>query len=129
MSFVPENPLEETLLQATTSSTARRDFFRLLLASDVLVVGEKADDGRLKIVISERDGKKYISIFTSPTRLKNHAQTTVKTLTLAGRMLFERTRGVTVLVNPSDEHPAELTPAMIAQILDARDSPFKTTLN
>jgi len=129
MTFIPENPLEESLLRGTRSAMARREFLRMLLISEVMVVGEKAEDGRLKIVASERDGRKYISVFTSPTRLKSHAQKTVNTLTINGRMLLERTRGVTVLVNPSDEHPAELTPELVAEILDPNAGSIKPTLN
>ncbi|MBV9993235.1 MAG: SseB family protein [Alphaproteobacteria bacterium] len=129
MSFVPENPLEEALLRGTRSPMARREFFRMLLVSDLVVVGQKSEDGRLKIVSSERDGRKYVSAFTSAARLKNHVHKTVNTLTMNGRMLLERTRGVTVLINPSEEYPAELTPELIAEMLETKDVSFKTLLN
>jgi hypothetical protein len=126
MTFEPENPMEEALMRAE-SPAARREFYRLLLTSDVLVVGRKAEDGRLQIVTSERDGQKYVTVFTSQTRLKNHVQKTVNTLTMNGRLLLERTRGVTLLFNLSDEYGGEIKPAEVERILG--ESPFKIALN
>jgi len=129
MTFVPENPLEEALLRSNKSAMARRELYSVFLTSDVLVVGRKSEDGKLQIVVSERDGKKYVSVFSSPTRLKNHVQKTVNTLTINGRLLLERTRGATLLVNPSDQYGGELSPELVAEMLDPKGVSLKTLMN
>jgi hypothetical protein len=132
MSFVPENPLEEALLRAGKNAMTRREFKRLLLDSDLVVVGrvegrEFSQEGgalrpgeKLKLGLVERGGQRCIPCFTSNARLKAGIEQHTAYVTLKGRALFEMTRGVTVILNMGSELGWEFTPDAIDDLLDRK---------
>jgi hypothetical protein len=129
MSFEPENPLEEALMRASRNAMSRREFERLLLESDLIVIGRiegrdtvpngsaLAPDEKLQIASTERDGKRYIPVFSSMTRLKDYLKKDAGYVALKGRALFEMTRGSTLLLNLGADFGRELLPEEIGTIL------------
>ncbi len=133
MTFVPENDLERALLKAPTDESARPEFYRLLLESELLTLGEIAAGGApsnapvevgrstsMRLSTARRNGRDYILLFSAPSRLNAFAKRQEPYLTLKGRDLFENTRGAYYLLNPGAEHGKELLPDEIAALLPPR---------
>jgi len=133
MSFVPENPLEEAIVRANKSAMTRREFYRLLLESDLVVIGRiegrdplsdratLAPGEKLQIASATHEGRKFVPVFSSMTRLEAHLQKTAEYVTLNGRALFEITRGSAFLLNPGSEFGKELSAEEISSLLDPPD--------
>jgi hypothetical protein len=111
MPFISENKLEEALVRAVKSPATAPDFYRLLLESDLLVLGtvEGQDGsekftlepgGQLQLVTGENKGEKFLPIFSSLARL------------------LDLTRGAPVILNPASEYGRELTPGEVEQLLN-----------
>lgn len=135
MPFVSENRLEEALVQAVKNPAAVPDFYRLLLESDLLVLGtvEGQEDatsqfslepgGQLALVTGERNGERFLPIFSSLTRMQAYVKEESRYLSVNGRALLDLTRGAPVILNPGSDYGRELTPEQIAQLLDTSPSP------
>ena len=116
MSFVPENALEEALMRADKNPMSKREFDRMLLGSDVIVIGRIEGRGsspagapltpgeKLQIASKQKDGRRVIPVFSSMTRLSIYLQgKTESYVLLGGRALLEMTRGATLLLNIGDD--------------------------
>ncbi|MDE2495535.1 MAG: enhanced serine sensitivity protein SseB C-terminal domain-containing protein [Alphaproteobacteria bacterium] len=119
MSFVPENKLEEAMLQAVSHARSRPLFYRLLMESDLYVLGEASGpDGSdtltggelLNIDSITRDGKSYHPVFTSQTRMNAFLPEPRSYFLLRGRALFECTRGAFFVLNPNSDVGKVLAP-------------------
>jgi type III secretion system (T3SS) SseB-like protein len=128
--FIPENPLEEALVKAVKYPAMAQDFYRLLLDSDVLVMGtvtaaQGGESGtvtagpgsKFDLVTGEKDGMRFLPVFTALPRMQAYAKAECKYVALKGRALLELTRGAPVTVNPGSEYGSELTAAEIARLL------------
>ncbi len=130
MPFISENKLEEALVRAVKSPATAPDFYRLLLESELLVLGtvEGQDEtggsfslepgGQLQLVTGENNGQKFLPVFSSLARMQEYVKEEAKYLSINGRALLDLTRGAPVILNPSSEYGRELTPEQIAQLLD-----------
>jgi len=132
MPFISENMLEEALVAAVKNPAAAPNFYRLLLESDLLVMGtvEGQDTGgaaftlepggRLALVTGEKsDGQKFLPVFSSLTRMQAYVKQEAKYLAVNGRALLETTRGAPLVLNPGSDYGKELSPAEVGQLLDA----------
>jgi hypothetical protein len=132
MSFEPENPLEEALVRANKNAMTRREFKRLILDGDLVVVGrvegrEFSDaDGtlrpgeKLKLGLVERNGQRFIPCFTSKARLEAGIAQHTAYVVLKGRAVFEMTRGVPILLNMGSEAGMEISADEIDGLLDPK---------
>lgn len=131
MPFISENKLEEALVAAVKNPATAPNFYRLLLESDLLVLGtvEGQDTGgakfslepggRLALVTGEKsDGQKFLPVFSSLARMQAYVKDEAKYLAINGRALFETTRGAPLVLNPASEYGKELSPAEVGQLLD-----------
>jgi len=130
MPFIPENELERALVKAVQDRAAAPDFYRLLLDSDLLVLGsaEGQDDatekfalapgGKLNLVIGTKNGGQFLPVFSSLVRMQDYVKQGGKYLSVSGRALLDVTRGAPVTLNPASEYGKELSPAEIQQLLD-----------
>lgn len=130
MPFISENALEEALVRAVKSPQAAPDFYRLMLESELLVLGTvegreaateqfNIDPGsRVSLVTGEKNGQKFLPVFTSMARMQEYVTQESKFLTVNGRALLDLTRGAPVTLNPASEFGREFTPDEVAQLLD-----------
>lgn len=141
MPFISENRLEEALVQAVKNPGAAADFYRLLLETDLLVLGtvegqETATSqfslepgGQLALVTGERNGERFLPVFSSLPRMQTYVKEESRYLTVNGRALLDLTRGAPVVLNPGSDYGRELTPEQIAQLLDSGEPPVTTAMN
>jgi hypothetical protein len=130
MPFIPENELERALVKAVQDRAAAPDFYRLLLDSDLLVLGsaEGQDDatekfalapgGKLNLVIGTKNGGQFLPVFSSLVRMQDYVKQGGKYLSVNGRALLDVTRGAPITLNPASEYGKELSPAEVQQLLD-----------
>lgn len=129
--FIPENPLEEALVKAVKYPAMAPDFYRLLLDATVLVMGSVDAPAALggavtahagsnfHLVTGEKEGARFLPIFTAIPRLQAYAQKECQYLSMTGRALLELTRGAPVTINPGSEYGSELTAAEIERLLQS----------
>jgi hypothetical protein len=130
MPFISENKLEEALVAAVKNPATAPAFYRLLLESDLLVLGtagghETADKrfslepgGQLQLVTGEKsDGQKFLPVFSSLARMQSYVKQEAKYLAINGRALFEITRGAPLVLNPASEYGKEISPQEIDHLL------------
>lgn len=130
MAFIPENELEKALVQASHDAAAAPAFYRLLLESDLLVLGtvaghqeegaqfSLAPGGQISLVTGEKNGTRYLPVFSSLKRMQDYLTEEGKYLRVNGRDLFDLARGAPVTLNPASEYGKELTPDQVRQLLD-----------
>lgn len=131
MPFISENELERALVKAAKNPAAAPDFYRLLLESDLLVLGtvegqeeatEKftlAPGGKVNLVTGlKKGGGTFLPIFSSLQRMQDYVKQESKYLLVNGRALLDLTRGAPVILNPASEYGKELTAEQVAQLLD-----------
>src|SRR5262245_54367301 len=105
-----ENALETALRLAASDPAARPDFYRLLLESEVFVIGATAHkeegsrmlDAGEKIGIhnwTRKDGSPVIPFFTSLDALQRAITHPADYLKLGARSLFEITKGAALVLN------------------------------
>ena len=132
MDFEPENGLEKAMLLAASQPAARPDFFRLLMNSEVFVLGEIVKDGDgpggLSIEALGRDGVKYLPIFTSETRLHGFVQGQMPFFAINGYALFMTTRGANFVINPGSPLNKELLASEVEHWLGRREAEAKATI-
>jgi hypothetical protein len=127
--FEPVNDLERSLMNAATNASARPQFLRDLLQSDIFVLNQKGEDFRvegsilqkgakLNVLSFERDGKTWLPIFTSLQRLEQFIRVDSNYVQLKAKDFFEITRGAFVVLNPGFEYGKEFLPREIEQLLD-----------
>jgi hypothetical protein len=130
MPFISENELEKALVKAVKNPAAAPDFYRLLLDSDLLVLGtaqgqedasEKfslAPGGKLNLVTGLKDGGQYLPVFSSLPRMQEYVNQESKFLSINGRDLFDMARGAPIILNPASEYGKELSAQQVTQLLD-----------
>src|SRR4051812_45100661 len=126
MPFIADNELERALVAAVKNPGAAPDFYRLLLDSDLLVLGtaEGQEDaaqpfsmpagGKVNLVTGLKDGAQYLPVFSSLARMQDYVTQESRYLSINGRALLEMTRGAPVILNPSSEFGKELTAQQVA---------------
>ena len=135
MLFIAENELEKALVAAVKTPSSAPEFYRLLLESDLLVMG--AAEGReeaqaqfslepgtnLKLVTGVKDGNPYLPVFSSLARMQEFVQQETKYLSINGRALLELTRGGPIILNPASQYGKELSPLEVHQLLGGPTAP------
>jgi hypothetical protein len=130
MPFISENELERALVTAAKNPHQAPVFYRLLLESDLLVMGtaegrESATEpfaitpgGKLNLVTGTKNGDHFLPVFSSLLRMQEYVKQECKYLSIKGRALLELTRGAPVILNPASEYGKELSPQEVVQLLD-----------
>jgi hypothetical protein len=130
MPFIADNELERALVKAVNNPLTAPDFYRLLLESNLLVLGTAegqegaalpfglAPGSRLNLVTGLKDGHQYLPVFSSLVRMQDYVKQESKYLSIKGRDLLELTRGAPVILNPASEYGKELTAEEVGQLLN-----------
>jgi hypothetical protein len=126
MRFEPENALESALVRATTEAGARPEFYRLLMASNLIVAGDagrplppgatlklRATD-RFRLAFASQGGRSFHPVFSSTSRLEHFAPQGLQHFRLLGRDLFATARGAHFVLNPGSQFGKELSPDELA---------------
>lgn len=127
---VPQNPLEEALVRAADEPASRPDFYRILLSSDVFLIGhvDTPGDGqgtipagaKLSVVNFEKpDGTPFIPFFTSLEALQRVLREEARFVAMPSRAFFEMTRGAVLFLNPGASYGKEFLPNEIEALLTA----------
>src|SRR4051812_7380046 len=97
MAFIPENELERALVQAAHNPAAAHAFYHLLLESELFVLGSVAGHqdesaqfslapgGQVSLVTGEKNGVRYLPVFSSLTRMQEYLTQETKYLRVNGR--------------------------------------------
>ncbi|MCM3038118.1 enhanced serine sensitivity protein SseB C-terminal domain-containing protein [Paenibacillus motobuensis] len=128
MTFEPENKVEEILMTAATAPSARYDFYKELVGSNIYTIqyGSEIDtnEGVLKegssiqLLNIEINQKLYIPIFTSLRRLQEAIDQVVNYCSMNAVDFFQLTRGADVFLNPTSRYGKEFTAEEIESILN-----------
>ena len=130
MPFIPENELERALVAAVNNPAVAPEFYRLLLQSDLLVLGtaQGQEDasakfaltpgGRLNLVPGVKDGAQFLPVFSSLRRMQDYVKQESKYISMSGRALLDLTRGAPVTLNPASDYGKQLTAEQVAQLLN-----------
>jgi hypothetical protein len=131
MPFISENRLEAALVKAVKTPSAAQDFYRLLLESDLMVLGtiqgRETSQGqrtlelgaKLDLVFGRHQEQEFLPVFSSLPRMQAYVTKDSPCITLKGRDLLDMTRGMPVILNPNSEYGKKLTADEIAQLLDS----------
>ncbi len=117
MTFTAETDLEKAMLHAASQESARPDFYRLLLDSELTVLGELGE--RMSLDTMSNGSGNFHAVFTAPIRLSSVGPAGVSSFRMTGWMLFESTRGAQFVINPGAELGKTLSAEEIAWMLDA----------
>jgi hypothetical protein len=140
MPFISENELERALVKAAKNPAAAPAFYRLLLESDLLVMGtaegrESATEtfgvtpgGKFNLVPGTKNGDHFLPVFSSLLRMQEYVKQECKYLSINGRALLDLTRGAPVILNPASEYGKELAPEEVARLLDPPASRTQRTI-
>jgi len=123
-----QNSLEMALARAAAEPASRPAFYRLLLESEVYVIGHTDAPGvgntaipagaKLSIVNWEKkDGKPFIPFFSSLEALQRVLKAEARFVAMPARNFFEITLGATLILNPSLSYGKEFFPAEIEALL------------
>jgi len=125
-----QNNLELALQRAATDPASRPDFYRVLLDSEIYVIGntDAPTEGRslipagakVSIVQWEKnDGTPVTPFFTSLEALQRSLKEEARFLALPARSFFELVKGQTLVLNPASSHGKEFFPNEVAALLSS----------
>jgi hypothetical protein len=129
MTFVPQNDLERSLVQAAKDPSHVPQFYRVLAKSEVLVLSADPPsvrpagwvnteaDTTIRLRHMEFDGKPCLPLFSSLERLREVASD-VGYYALNSIDLLRMTAGTPLLLNPGSEYGKEIAVDEAARIVD-----------
>ncbi len=128
MTNEPENSLEKILRQAADEPAHRPEFYKVLLDSDIYVLGSAGGTGegilnlaagsKVEIVNWEKqDGTPVIPFFSSLEVLQKSIETEQSYMMLPAKSLFEMTLGANLFLNPKSLYGKEFLPEEARQLL------------
>jgi hypothetical protein len=123
-----ENQLEEALRLAAAEPADRPEFYRILMESTVLILGEADRIPGEEIDLEEGtrieiqnwmkpDGTQVIPFFSSIEAMRRVVEDETEYLALPARALFEITLGSILILNPRSEIGKEFIPEEIESLL------------
>lgn len=129
MTFQPENKLERSLVKASQDPAYGPQFFRDFIEADVFIIqrdslpaqgGAKVLQEGYEIKVQKIDvnGKLYIPVFSSLSRLQATLKDDAGFLALNALEFLKITKGSDILLNPSADFGKEFTKDEIQSIID-----------
>ncbi|MCS5721773.1 enhanced serine sensitivity protein SseB C-terminal domain-containing protein [Herbiconiux sp. CPCC 203407] len=115
--------IEALLAAAAVDPIAAPAFLEALLASTVIVPGTASGDGTARLAdLLGADGRSVQPFYTSEARLTETLEVVPsferRFLALPCRVLWQMTRGATLVLNPHSAHGKNFLPGEIGQLLD-----------
>lgn len=130
MKFEPENEFESSLVKAATDPAHRPRFYKDLCNADLFIIqhGEKPPELHERVTLQEgkkiqiqnieHNGKLYIPVFSSLSRLQHVISDEVAYLGVNALELMKFTQGEELLLNPGSDYGKEFTKSEVASIID-----------
>jgi hypothetical protein len=129
------NPLDDALARAAADPGARPAFYRLLLESEVYVIGQAdapedidPEAGMQIAQFAKQDGTRFIPFFSSQDAMQPLLDAETRPVALPVRQLFRITRGNTLVLNPTSAPGKEFLPAEIEALLGGGPAVQERTL-
>jgi len=124
----PQNPLETALARAADEPATRPEFYRVLLESEIYIIGHIDAPGeglatipagaKLSIVnMKKKDGTPFVPFFSSLEALQRTLKEEARFVAMPARSFFEVTRGSTLILNPAASYGKEFFSNEIDAIL------------
>ena len=127
-STFPENELEQSLMQAASNISARKEFYQKLLWNQLYVLTGIQSASNEMVQNLEKDTTVQfvtfkggqIPIFTSTNRIFDNGiiKENVSFISLKGQDLFGAVKGATFILNPYSNYRKELFPEEIENLMD-----------
>jgi len=125
--FIPQNPLEQALLDGRQGRLSMPNFLKILLGSPIFVVSATdANVGDFEPLLYDHPTEplKMIACYSAMSRIGPDAEKApyvmeVNTADFLQRLAPAPTSSVGVVLNPRHEFGFELQPAAIASLLDS----------
>lgn len=126
---INENKLETLLRLAADEPAHRPEFYNVLMASEVFILGntgQSSTGGAVNLEAGDhieikhwqkQDGAQIIPFFTSLELLQKALESEETYMALSARSLFEMTLGATLFINPKSDYGKEFIPQEIEQLL------------
>lgn len=130
MTFTPQNPLEDSLVQAATDPAHRPQFYRDLLKSDIFVINHSelsptgsekvplTSDSQLKLQQIDFEGTSCIPIFTSLERLQAVLKQPVGYVAINALDFMKLISGTPLILNPGAPYGKMFLPHEIQSFVD-----------
>jgi len=123
-----QNELDRALQSAATDPASRPEFYRVLLASDVFIIGRTHAPGEGRTVIpagakidivhwEKKDGTPVVPFFSSVDALRQSLKESADYVSLPARNFFELVKGRTLVLNPASSHSKEFFPNEVESLL------------
>ncbi|RQO34848.1 enhanced serine sensitivity protein SseB [Herminiimonas sp. KBW02] len=124
-----QNALEIAFMQAVREPASRPGFYKLLLESDIYIIGKTDAEGQGETVLQpdvqlsifnwkRQDGTPVIPFFSSLPMLQKTLQQESGYVALSAKAMFEMTRGTALIFNPGSDYPKEFEPGEIDALLE-----------
>ena len=124
-----QNALEKALMLAADDPASRPDFYKILLESEVFLLGfgdtpgegltTFAEGSKLSIVNWEKkDGTPVIPFFTSLKALQSTLKEEAQFVSMPARDFFELTKGSDLYLNPTLDYGKEFFPHEVEALLE-----------
>lgn len=96
-----------------------KDFYQQLLASQVYCLGERDAEQHLHFQLMEKEqGEQAIPFFLSLAMLQQDVGADAEFVMISAEKLFAITKGASLVMNPTSEHPKEFLADEIDAILE-----------
>jgi hypothetical protein len=106
MAFEPQNKLEEALMQAASTPSAKPRFLKTLLESEIYIVQNDP--------IIENDDIRYRPMYSSPIRSKSETNA----VSVRAKEFLESARGTDFILNPGSTYGRTFSADEVADLLD-----------
>lgn len=121
--------LESALTAAASDPAARPEFYRILLESEIYVLGSSNMPGSGRHLLpvgtslvlakwTKTDGTEVIPFFASLHALELALKEPTRYVAMPARAFFEMTRGASLVINPKSEYAKEFLPHEIEALLE-----------
>lgn len=128
LQYVMAHDLGAWLERVYGDPTLRPDFFRVLLRSNIFIVGSTGEgkSGKATLAVGDEvsvvsgqkpSGEVFIPFFTSKERLRKWITTDSSCLELAAKDLFQLVNGAGLILDPGAECAMEFSPEDVRQML------------
>lgn len=140
MTFDPQNDLEKSLVLAAQDPLQRPQFYEEFIRSDIYIIQQDTaltrtgrvrlkKNSELKINNVLVNGKQYLPIFSSLSRIQAVIQHEVGYLCIKARKFLEITKGADLFLNPGSDYGKEFPKEEVERILDGTLwNPLSTTV-